>query len=398
MLLLLLIVFILFLSVIANKVIWKHEIIWEEMGINFLVLLLLLALFWQWSYQYKVKDYEILNGQVINKTKESVMCQHGYSCNCHKVCSRTSSRKSSSSRSCHTECDTCFEHLQDYDYVLQSNVGNINIPREDRQGIMIPLLFTQTSVGQAVVQKHQYDNLIKGSKNSLFNNNLNQDDDFDEFDNFNEKEIQLLPQYPDKIENLFHLNRVLWLSKNSLQPFSPQYLTQVNGYLADKLKITGYQKQVNVILVLADTQFYPQDFTFSLLKKWQGGKKNDVIVIMGIDVKSSSNTNKPQIAYVKVHSWSLHSLFDVQLRDELLDLNSNLNQNNQNNQTINLFKVIDIIDARLKTQYVQRSFQEFEYLRWEIIPSTWELIIFMVVSIALSLGIGFLFSKNQFRE
>ena len=67
-------------------------------------------------------DMLTINGAVTKKFKDTVSCSHSYSCNCRTVMS--SDGKTSS-----TQCDTCYEHSEDYDWVVVSNIGKTYIGR-----------------------------------------------------------------------------------------------------------------------------------------------------------------------------------------------------------------------------------------------------------------------------
>jgi hypothetical protein len=118
MYLFLLILVLLALSVIVNKLIWKEEITLGEMFINIGVISLMLVVFWTVSYQVRVSDVEILNGEVLGKSRNKVSCSHSYPCQCRLVCSGSGKNKS-----CSTHCKICYIHFYDFDYVVNSNIG-----------------------------------------------------------------------------------------------------------------------------------------------------------------------------------------------------------------------------------------------------------------------------------
>lgn len=66
------------------------------------------------STYYGMIDTQILSGRVTDKIKESVSCEHSYSCNCIRTCN---------GKSCSTHCSTCYEHSNDYDYNIHSTIG-----------------------------------------------------------------------------------------------------------------------------------------------------------------------------------------------------------------------------------------------------------------------------------
>src|ERR1035437_10316243 len=77
-------------------------------------------------------DTEVWNGKVTSKEKEQVSCSHSYSCNCRSVQSCSGSGKDRSCTSS-TQCDTCYEHNHDFDWVVHTTIGGKEIDRIDRQ-------------------------------------------------------------------------------------------------------------------------------------------------------------------------------------------------------------------------------------------------------------------------
>lgn len=119
-------------------------------------------------------------------------------------------------------------------------------------------------------------------------------------------------------------------------------------------------------------------FALKLLDYWYGGKKNDIIVIIGID-------GNKRIQYTRVHSWSLHSIIDIKIRNNISEM-----------QVLDINLAIDIIIQEINKDYVRRSFKEFEYLKWRILPSTLSLFMFTSLLILISGFIGWKFSRNNF--
>ena len=350
----LLIVGLLALSIFATKLIWKHKITLSEMFIQFTGLMLLLSVFWLISFNSKVSDVEILNGEVLKKQANTIHCRHSYPCNCHTACS--GGRRGSCSR----HCSTCYSHAFDLEYEIMSNIGKYYINTIDSQGLITPSRYTLVAIGDPVSKSHNYTNYIKGSNTSLFSSKIA----------LSKEEIKQLPQYPSNVYDYYKVDRIVDLTGM----LHKEDLTIYNGILSDKLKKTGYTKQTNVVIVLTNKN---EVFALKLLDYWYGGKKNDIIVIVGID------KNK-QIKYTRVHSWSLHSIVDIKIRNNISEM-----------QVLDVNSAIDIIIQEINQDYVSRSFKEFEYLKWRILPSTLSLFTFTGLLILISGFIGWKFSKNN---
>lgn len=351
----LLIVGLLALSIFATKLIWKHEITLIEMFMQFTVLILLLLVFWIISFNSKVSDVEILNGEVIKKEVNTIHCSHSYPCNCHTTCSG-----SGKSRSCFRHCSTCYSHAFDLEYEIMSNIGNYYINTIDSQGLITPPRYTVVKIGDPVSKSHNYTNYIKGSNTSLFASKIA----------LTKEDIKKLPKYPSNIYDYYNIDRIIDLTGD----FHKEDLSIYNRILADKLKKIGYTKQANVVMVLTNKN---EVFALKLLDYWYGGKKNDIIVIIGID-------GNKRIQYTRVHSWSLHSIIDIKIRNNISEM-----------QVLDINLAIDVIIQEINQDYVRRSFKEFEYLKWRILPSTLSLFMFTSLLILISGFIGWKFSRDN---
>lgn len=353
MYLFLLIAGLLFISVIINKLIWKEQITIVEMGCNFLAMLVLLGIFWGVSISSGLRDTEILNGEVVDKKKERVGCRHSYSCNCITTCS------GGKNITCSTICQTCYEHSFDNDWTVKSNLGNFFINTLDSQGLKEPPRWTEVKIGDPVSKEHDFNNYIKASETSIFGKKIT----------LSKEELKELPTYPNKVFDYYKINRIFDLAG----VLSAEELTLANQSLSEVLKTSGFQRQANAVIILTNKS---EEFALKLLENWYGGKKNDVIIVIGLNAK--------EIDWVRIHSWSLHSIFDVKLRDAILDL-----------KTLEMPKIISEIQQELNENYVRRSFKEFEYLRWQIMPSDTALWIFIALSLIISTYIGFFLSENE---
>lgn len=293
-------------------------------------------------------DVEIWNGQVESKQSRQGSCEHSYVCNCRQSC--TSSTNGGSS--CTTTCDTCYEHAFDITWELNSNVGNIRINREDRQGLIEPSRWRAAQIGDPVAVTNSYTNYVKGAPNSLFNALAEK--------NALVKYQAIIPPYPSDIIDYHYVNRVLPVGVSM-----PDIATW-NQELALRLRKLGAEKQVNWVFVIT-SQANP-DFADALRVAWLGGKKNDVIVILG-------TPSYPKIDWVRVLSWSDKELFKVQLRDDLLALG-----------TVQQSPVFDIVEKHVRSTYSRKRMREFAYLQAEIRPPFWLLVVLGIFSVLASLG------------
>jgi hypothetical protein len=318
------------------------------------------------GYSNKIIDQEIYNGEVTGKEKIRVSCEHSYSCNCRESCSG-----SGSNRSCSTTCDTCYEHSYDVDWRVKTTVKEFNIQRIDRQGTQEPPRWTKVTIGQPTAFVYKFTNYIMGVDASLFNFNNNVNTSLDKY----------VPAYPLNVYDYHYLDRVLPVNIPANQI---KDLDKWNYQLALKLRKLGPQKQCNIIIMLVKLD--DPNFEYNVKKMWLGGKKNDIIVMLGIP-----NYPETEISWVRILSWTDREDFKVNLRDALFDL-KNLEMNS----------VLNVIEEHVSKNFVRKRMRDFEYLKYEIQLSD-ELYIFgiligpLLISI-FSVFLLFQYKKNQRRS
>lgn len=338
---------------------WGKEITYGELAANIGIGVFVVVVGWFGGRHLQTLDYEVLNGQVTRKASEHVSCDHSYSCNCRQTCSGTGKN-----RSCSQTCDTCYEHSYDVNWDLFTSVGTLKIDRIDKQGIWEPPRFSRAKVGDPVALSHGFTNYVKAAPDSLFNTAVEKSA-LMQFD-------KLVPPYPGNIYDYHYINRVL------TQGVSVPDAAEWNRDLAMRLRSLGPTKQVNAIIVFT-SQKDPQ-YATALRAAWLGGKKNDVIVVLGTPAY-------PAIEWVRVVSWTDEELFKVQLRDELSEL-----------KTADRTAVLDLMEKHIVTQYKRKHMKDFEFLQADIQPPTWLLVVLALVSIAVSVGASLYFARNDVRE
>lgn len=298
----------------------------------------LISIMFYWAgYATKTSDYEVWNGEVRGKERVEVSCSHSYSCNCRESCSG-----SGQNRSCSTICDTCYEHSQDYDWRVNTTINDFNIDRIDRQGKNEPPRWTKVRVGDPIAVIHRFTNYVKAVDSSLFNFDNNVNTNLDKY----------VPPYPINVYDYHYLDRVLLvnLSKNEVKD-----LDRWNFRLAIALRKLGTQKQANVIVMIA--KLPDPNFEYSVKKLWLGGKKNDIIIILG-------TPNYPEIEWVRIVSWTEREDFKVSLRDDLLDI-----------KRIEMTAILNSIEEHINKMFVRKRMRDFEYLKSEVQVEDWAYIL-----------------------
>lgn len=335
----------------------QKEIKWQVIGILIAALIGLSLVMFFTGKAGKTLDVEILNGEVVNKLSEKVSCSHDYQCNCRSVTTCSGSGKD---RTCSTSqvCDTCYEHSYDVDWTVKSNIGDSKISRVDRQGLQMPERWRQTKIGEPYSDTHLHTNYIKGVPDSIFHVT----------DALHTKKFaNMIPEYPKEIYDYYRINRAM-----SVGVPVPD-LQQWSDDISTILKQLGPQKQANIIVLFVNTN--DPNYEFALRAAWLGGKKNDIIVVLGA-------TEYPKIDFARVMSWTDKEIFKVKLRDELTDM-----------ETIDRVKIIESIRTLTATEFKRKSMKDFAYLDNEIDPPNWVIWLTFII-IILSPGIvGFYYKK-----
>jgi len=304
-------------------------------------------------YWSNTSDTETWNGRISDKKRVRVSCSHSYSCNCHQVCTG-----SGQNQSCSTHCDTCYEHSFDVDWVIYTtNNENFDIDRVNRQGTQEPPRWTAAKIGEPTSLTHSYENYIKAAPDTLFRHQ-----------GLVEKYVKTLPSYPNKVFDYHRMNRMVTLG------YVLPDLGQWNAELSEINADLGKSKQANVVVVVVNG--LASDYAQALEQHWLGGKKNDVVVVMGAAGQS--------ISWVHVMAWTTNELFKIQLRDALVEVG-----------TLDRTTVLQTIKSHVAASYVRRPMKDFEYLKSSITPTTGQWVFSMVIGVILSLGLSFLFYRED---
>ena len=309
-------------------------------------------------YHKDLGDFAILNGQVTGKKSEKVNCEHSYTCNCVTTCSG-----SGSSRTCSTICQTCYEHSYDIDWNVFTSVGNLTIDRVNRQGTKEPPRWTAVLPGEPASRTESYRNYLKASPASLFA--------MGEIENDKIKYAGLFPTYP-RVYDYYRYNRVIQIKTSYPQA------TELNNTLNMELRTLGIQKQVNILVVFVKTTD-PQ-YRFAFERHWLGGKKNDVIILFGMD-------DERKLSWTDVITFGKNSgneMLAVLLRDEIRGLA-------ERQQFGNATMLSGIITKTIANSFKRKQMKDFEYLKDDYSPSGNAIMGFVIFQIILLTGMTIFF-------
>ncbi len=322
--------------VLSKGICWKEAL--SQLGIQTVFILAMCLLI----KNAHLSDTEILNGRIVSKNSAHVSCSHSYQCHCYTSCSG-----SGKSRSCTRRCRTCYEHSFDVDWFADTNIKKrVYISRVDRQGLREPSRWSSILMGEPASFEHSYQNYIKADPDSLFQHHME------------EEETKKYPKYPGRVYDYYRLNRGLGIHME-------REISEVNADI-------GPAVGANLILVATEL---PISYAKLLQRAWEGAKKNDIVVVVGVAPDYSIKwTEVIGIAYPD---------FKVKLRNTVND-----------HGKLDLMLLPEIKTTIMK-DFKRRSMSEFEYLKESYKPTRGEWILSLIVSLLLSAGLGFFFHKNE---
>lgn len=341
--------FLLCLVPLGIPLITKHwfnkELSWRETALCSIAPVVLMCTLYAVFYYQETDDVEILNGYVTKKERDEVHCRHSYDCNCYYTTSRNSN--GSTTRTKH--CSTCYEHRFDVDWNVITSIGNYRVNTIDRQGLQEPQRWTVVNQGDPVSKTSQYTNYVRGAKASLFN--------FEQYKNYSAQ----VPEYPQTIYDMYKINRVIDIGAGIPNK------TELDNGLSYVLSRIGGKKQVNIVLVFTKQA---EEFSYGVRNKWLGGKKNDLIVNIGVD-------NNQTITWVKVFGWSANEMVYIKLRDDLKAIGTITNTQG----------ILDVLEYDVDKYYQRKHMKDFEYLKNEVEPATEKLMWALFFCVLLSIGL-----------
>lgn len=359
--LLLLLAFPIIWPFIAKKI-WKHEITWAELAINIFGIVVLVMIVWFFGRYDEAADTELWNGQITGKDRVHDTYMRSYQCNCYNSCTGRGE-----SRTCIEVCQTCYERRYTVHWFAKANFGmgdeQITFRKLDRTSRSVynspdPEAYTRCVVGEPASKSSGYTNYIQAAPDSLFNTSMVS------------QYSELVPKYPT-VHSIYKINRILSvgnvLPNNQVEAF--------NDLLNKKLIDLGPKKQVNIIVILTD--ILDPTFRHAVENEWLGGKKNDVVVFLGIEGGN--------IRWADVMTFALNfgnEIFHVTLRDAL-----------QSMDEFDYEKVANVVASTIDTTYDRVRMSDFEYLKDEISPPNWVIFTCLFLAIFGSVGLSLIMRR-----
>jgi hypothetical protein len=222
-----------------------------------------------------------------------------------------------------------------------------------------PPRWSSVQIGEPASFESGYTNYIKAAPSSVLRM-TGQAKDF----------AGLLPEYPQAFD-YYRVNHIVSAGVAIPDVEKLQVtLGKINGIL-------GPTKQVNIILVAAKTA--DKRYLHALEEHWLGGKKNDLIIVLGVP----DGFNK--IEWAGVMTWSDVELLKIHLRDEIL----------RSGSLTNLPDVFDGMTGLVGKEWRRKPMEDFAYLRYQYSPSPGIMLALLLIGLISSLGLSWYFVNND---
>lgn len=365
-------------AAVIQLIVWPNTFSWREAAVQGVFCLLFVMGTWGLLRHVNAMDTEIWNGSVSNKLAIRENCPSGWVRSTDSHCTNYSTRSVKTGEICTTDSEgrrTCTPiYTTEYEYhypwerrfwVVASNIDlKLEYRRVDSQGVNTPPLFAAIEIGDPASKTNSYLNWVKGAATSLFH----------EDGAIEEKYAGAIPSYPISIYDYLKVDRVISMGV-------PLQTKVWSADLSRSLSTLGPAKQMNAIAVIVDANIYSEEYPLAVRRAWQGFKKNDAVVFVGVDPADRS------VRWSRVLSWSSTSIFDVGLQNAIADLRGRP----LTSATLNALLVQHALES-----FSRRSMDEFEYLKESVPVPGWLYALIALLSLGGTAGISYAFHRNDF--
>lgn len=192
-------------------------------------------------------------------------------------------------------------------------------------------------IGQPTASFHTYKNNLKFSK-SLFSP-----------DNVDKDLVEELPDYPNKVNSDFTIDRILGdvPNKENANKLLNEWNSELNKFVPSEEnpnKLKSW-KEVNVIFVnLGDL---PIEYGYALEAKWEGANKNDFVIVFSL-------VNN-EVQWVYPFSWTDIEILKLEVRDLILDEKS----------ITDFTEIVDKTCELIAEKFERKEMADYNYLTYE---------------------------------
>lgn len=342
------------------KTMWPREIKYAEIALISFICAIIVGIIVAVGHYTPTSDVEIWSGEVTGKKRVNDSYVRSYECRC-----RNRTVGSGKNQTTVRECDTCYEDRYTVTWTAYTTLRNYTISSLDETSRSVwlrpdPARYTEIQTGDPVAMEHTYTNYVKAAPESLFHAKAA----------LTQQYAGKLPEYPSRVYDFYKINRALSVGVNVPD------LAQWNQGISLIQRKLGPARQANTIVVFVNE--LNSNYVHALEAAWLGGKKNDIIVVVG-------TTQYPKIDWVRIISWTDKQLFKVGLRNDLEALG-----------TVDRTQFLSIIEAHAMKTFVRKNMKDFEYLQDEIDPPMWVLALAAIFGMLSALGLSYYFYRNDF--
>lgn len=353
------------ITVVMFKVFFQKDITLKEFGLHSLAAGVITAVVYGLSMLVlysSLYDTEILNGFVSKKYQDTIVCSEYSSCKNYHYKTEYYYTTVDGKLKRKSRKVKVFDYPTEYNWEVETSIGNnFEIDRVDRRGTQEPPAFTAIRIGEYAAGTNIYVNPLLMSGVSLFNTETNKG-------KFSEEELKKIPDYPS-IKNTYKFDPFV----NTTSFNTSEYRKIVN----DVMTGMGASKQVNIVYVLYNPEEAGPKYSDKVLNKWNGGKKNDVIVFFGVN-KSGIIQEFKSFSYAGG------------MGNELL--HSSLLMKFSGSEPFNKMAVIEVLDSVSK-EFKRLPSSEFKYMISDVRPSPF--LSLLIVAFVCMAGVFFI--RNDVR-
>lgn len=331
---------------------FRRRIDYKELAIQFAASWLIGALVLALGGMLKTHDTELWNGQVVSKSRVHGTYEEAYDC----YCSTDSDGIES--------CSTCYETHYTVDWDVRCTVGVVDIKYLDRTSKSVynspnPKAYTNAYKGESCATQHSYTNYLIAAESSIFNKDTGQD-----------FSMYSVPPYP-YVHSYYKVNRVFGFGKLN---------KELNHRLNLGLRALGPSKQANIILI---GNQYDNMYRYAVEQQWKGGKKNDIIVLIGMDKTNTLSW----VDTITLGENAGNELMTVKMRDSIMSLKSSKAE------------IADNILSIVGKHFDRKAMEEYTYLKDDITPDTWVVVLSLLLCLGVNIGVAiFFYKQNRYRS
>jgi len=352
------------LAWIAFQKLWfHHKFTWGEIGVQAFASALVLAGLFMAGNASQVYDEKFVSGAVTELNPQREECPSGWRDWRDDFCTEYRTRQvrdgqtcttdSKGKQTCVTKYKTQYNYIYDWEqrYFVASDIpSDYEIARVDRQGATTPPRFSEIEIGDPATALVSYTNYIKAASDSLFSKDAFED---------------LIVEYPE-VYDYYRANRLLVDGAVTVdEPAWNDMLMELNT----RVRATG----ANVILVFTDRN---STYSEMLAWAWEAHNINDVVVTVGVA--------DGVVAWADTRSWSKESLVNVAIRDAIIA---------QKELDIAAFDAI--FTTAVTDHFKLKSMDEFEYLKDDISPPGWAMVLAFIFLLIVTPVASWLFYKHD---